>query len=169
MPPTRKLAWTKRAPPSRPTKRLVPGKTKRKPDQVYDVEMNSLLVNCRSLKPKLKSLVTNFKLNNKNMVAILNETWFKKGDTHLKNLLEEIQLEHGISFIRKDRSSHGGGVAIAFDSNKIELKKIQLKTLRGKKFEIVAAAGKIIGVKKIKVIISTYIWWSGYCEDNKGG
>ena len=135
---------------------MVPGKTKRKIDYVFDVEMNSLLINCRSLKPKLSSLITNFKMN-KNTVAILNETWFKKGDKQLKVLLEGIQMEHNIAFIRKDRSSRGGGVAIAYDTNKIELKKIQLRSLCGKNFEIVAAAGKIVGVKKSQVIISTYL------------
>ena len=64
----------------------------------------------------------------------------------MKKQLEDINQEHGISFIRKDRNSRGGGVAIAYDSNKIELKKLSLKSLRGKKFEIVASAGKIIGV-----------------------
>ena len=146
MPPSRRLAWTRNAPRSRPTPRLVPGKIKRRTEYVNDVEMNCLLVNCRSLKPKLKSLIMNFEMN-KNTVALLNETWFKKGDSHLKGILGNIKLEHEISFIRRDRGSRGGGVAIAYDMKKIELKKVHLKSLRGKDFEIVAAAGKIIGVK----------------------
>ena len=83
---------------------------------------------------------------NKTTVALLNETWLGKKDVHLGALLEDIDQANGISFIRRDRGSRGGGVAIAFDREKIDLKKVRLNSLKGKKFEIVAAMGKIVGV-----------------------
>ena len=66
-------------------------------------------------------------------VALLNETWFFKSDPQTRKLLIEIGQENRIEFIRKDRDSRGGGVAIAFDTNKIKLKKLNLNCLKDKK------------------------------------
>ena len=107
----------------------VPGKTTRKPEMISDVPLNICLINCRSLKPKLNSLVESFKMNKLSFV-LLNETWFYKSDPQTKNLLQEINREHGIQFIRKDRDSRGGGVAVAFDSNLMTMKKLNLETLK---------------------------------------
>ena len=117
---------------------------------------NCLLINCRSLKTKLNSLVTNF-LTNKTTVALLNETWFQKRDTQLKCLLERVAQESNISIIRRDRNSRGGGVAIALHTEKMELKKVVPVSMRGKTFEILVAAGKLIGYKEKHVVLSSYL------------
>ena len=51
---------------------------------VQDIEMTCALMNCRSLKFKLKSLEENFKMN-KNTFILTNETWFRKSDPQLKH------------------------------------------------------------------------------------
>ena len=61
---------------------------------------------------------------NKLFLAIINEPRFYKSDAKLKHILEEVKNETGIEFIRKDRDSRRGGVAIAFDSNLVSIKKI---------------------------------------------
>ena len=63
-------------------------------------------------------------------------------------MLEEAEQKDNIKCIRRDRDSRGGGVAIAFDSSRGDFKKLCLKTMVNKKFEIVAAIGKLHGVKK---------------------
>ena len=132
----------------------VPGKTKTKPELIEDVTFNCALINCRSLKPKIKSLQECFNIN-KLSVALLNETWFYKSDKQAKHLLQEMKNETGI---RKDRDSRGGGVAIAFNSNQIMLKKLTLKSLKTKPhFEIVAARGKLRGYKKEVNVFSCYL------------
>ena len=88
--------------------RKVPGRTRNIPEIIHDVQFNCLLVNCRSLKNKLPSLITNFK-ENKTSVAVLTETWFQRRDNQLKAQLDEIGLRDEISFIRRDRDSRGGG------------------------------------------------------------
>ena len=115
------------------------------------------LINCRSLKPKLNSLIECFKMNNLS-VSLLNETWLYKSDPQAKHLLKQISQDHKVEIIRKDRNSRGGGVAIAFNSDKISLKKLDLTVLRNKKhLEIVAARGKIKGYKKDVTFFSCYL------------
>ena len=63
----------------------------------------------------------------------------------------------GIELIRKDRDSRGGGVAIAFDSNKCSFKKLALDSLKRSKMEIVGAMGKINGVQKGHLAFSCYL------------
>ena len=105
---------------------MVPGTIKRMPEMINDVEFNCLLANCRSLKNKIPSLLTNIEIN-RSTCALLTETWFQRGDRQLKKKLEEVSLEHGVQFIRKDRDKRGGGVAIAYNSNNSEFKKLQLE------------------------------------------
>lgn len=45
-------------------KKTVPGKMKRKPILIEDIKLNGALINCRSVKPKLKFLSECFKINN---------------------------------------------------------------------------------------------------------
>ena len=63
-------------------------------------------------------------------------------------MLETVEMRDNIRFLRRDRNSRGGGVAIAFDRTKAEFKKVRLESLRGKDFEIIAAVGKLTGIKK---------------------
>lgn len=115
---------------------------------INDVPFNLCLINCRSLKPKIKSLVECFKMNDLT-TALLNETWLYRSDPQAKKLLQQIAEENNIRVIRKDRDSRGGGVAIAFDTTKISLKKLNLNCLKNKKsFEILAASGKLKNYKK---------------------
>ena len=107
-------------------RRTVPGKLIRKPQVALDVEMNTLLINCRSLTTKLTSLSNNFSMNSATL-AILTETWFSMGNKRIAHELNVLSQRDGISFLRKDRNTWGGGVAIAFNSAKMDLKKLPLK------------------------------------------
>ena len=135
----------------------VPGKVVRKPEIIKDVAMNSVLINCRSLKQKLNSLSTNFEMN-KSMVALLTETWFTRNDKILKNRLNDFELEKNIAVIRRDRNSRGGGVALAFDGSKSNFKKIPLKSLVKCPFEILAAGGNCLKIKNTTSFsLATYL------------
>ena len=87
----------------------------------------------------------------------MTETWFTKGDKLLKKQLEEIELENGLKFLRKDRNSRGGGVALAFNQNVASFSKLKLKSLVGSKFEILPVEGKIKGFKKQHVVFCCYL------------
>lgn len=135
----------------------VPGKTTRRPEMINDIKLNLALINCRSVKPKLNSLAECFNIN-KLSVALLNETWLYQLDPQAKKMLNDMLLEKKIAFIRKDRDSRGGEVAIAFDTSLMSLSKLSLQTLKNKKkFEIVAARGKIRGHKQILTFFSCYV------------
>ena len=124
---------------------------------VEDVVFKCALINCRSLKPKIKSLRECFNMN-KLSVALLNETWLCRGDRQAKTMLQDLKDETGIEILRKDRDSRGGGVALAYDSNLMSLRKLNLNSLKNKpKLEIVAARGKLRGYKKEMNIFSCYI------------
>ena len=109
---------TKKQVPKGPRKTF-PGRLLRTPDMIADVTFNSLLIICQSLRPKLDSLASNFKMN-KSVVALLTETWFNKGNKKLREDLIKLEQAHDIKILRKDRNSRGGGVALAFDSSKCE-------------------------------------------------
>ena len=129
----------------------------RKPELIEDVSLNIALINCRSLKPKIKSLTECFNMN-KLDVSILNETWMYKNDSQMKKILSDLLTQEKIGMIRKDRDSRGGGVAIAFDTSKITLKKLNLESLKNKKkLEIVAARGKLRNYKKSVTVFSCYL------------
>ena len=71
--------------------------------------------------------------------ALLCETWFKT-NAYVQNELAEIDCAEDISIICKNRSGkRGGGVAIAFNKNKMVLNKFPLNNAT--KFEILCAAG----------------------------
>ena len=84
-------------------KKNVPGKTKRKPITIEDITLNGTLINCRSVKPKLKFLRQCFEMNKLN-IAILNETWLYRSDPQAKKLLNDLKDEYSIELIRKDLS-----------------------------------------------------------------
>ena len=147
-------------------RRTVPGKLVRKPQIALDVELNALLINCRSLPPKLTSLAENFKTN-KATLALLTETWFSKGNKKVAHGLNILSQRDNISFIRKDRNTRGGGVAIAFNSSKIEVKKMPLTSLAKSPFEILVGKGKMIGVKKCHIVVACYIPPSYNSRQNK--
>ena len=87
---------------------------------------------------------------------MVNETWFKNGVKDSEDLSELAPAEN-IEFICKNRGTRGGGVAIAFDKGKCDFKKVPMTCMRGKPFEILVAAGKILGVKETHVLISVYL------------
>ena len=134
----------------------MPGKLVRKPDVAVDVKMNALLINCRSLSSKLTSLSDNFKTNKATM-ALLTETWFNKGNKKISHDLNILDQRDNIRFIRRDRNTRGGGVAIAFDHSIIDLKKMSLKSLHKSGFEILVGQGKLNGNKKKQLVFACYI------------
>ena len=134
----------------------VPGRLVRKPHVQVDVTFNSLLINCRSLVPKMSSLSENFKMNN-STVALLTETWFSKGNKKVAHELKILAQRDGISFLRRDRNTREGGVALAYDSSRAEFKKLSLKSLKGKDLEILVGKGKVHGVKKSHIVITCYV------------
>ena len=75
----------------------VPGCIKRPVRYIADVESNFQIMNCQSLKFKLRSLAENFNIN-KSTFILTSETWFKKSDKQLSSYLANI--EDGSSLLR---------------------------------------------------------------------
>ena len=117
------MSWSRVKPNNKRRKQMInmnrknAGTIKRIPEYINDVEYNTLLINCRSLNPKINSLVTNMKTNG-STVCMLTETWFQCKDKQLKQKLAEVEDAENIRFLRRDRNSRGGGVAIAYDHSK---------------------------------------------------
>ena len=147
-------------------RKTVPGKLIRKPQIALDVEMNTLLINCRSLTSKLTSLSNNFKMNSATL-AMLTETWFSKGNKKVAHELNILSQRDGTSFLRKDHNTRGGGVAIAFNSAKMEMKKLPLQSLKGSELEILVGRGKLHGIKKQHLVFACYIPPSYSSSQNK--
>ena len=107
--------------------------------------------NARSLPSNIESLVDTFEENDLTIMNI-SETWLKNTSVTDCNVAD-LEEAHKISLILKNRASRGGGVAIAYDMNKISLKKINVKT----KFEIVCAQGQARGNRRKIFCMSYYM------------
>ena len=87
--------------------------------------------------------------------AIITETWFK-GGKKLLGELSDVEQASGIKLICKNRTARamrGGGVAVAFNAARCNLKKKQIKT----KHEIVCVVGKIGKIERQFAIFSVYV------------
>ena len=113
-----------------------------------------LLCNARSLAPKMTSLI-DYMYDLKCDIAIINETWFR-GGKKLLGELSDVEQAAGIKFICKNRPSkapRGGGVALAFNTARCNLKRKNLKS----KYEMVGAVGKVGRIDRQVAVFSVYV------------
>lgn len=116
-------------------------------------EFRISLVNARSLIPKLESLYeTQNELQSD--VSILTETWININD-QIKQILQDNEDITNYALIRKDRKGmRGGGVAISYNKNKIQMSQARLPQSN---FEVVAAVGRRTGQRRKVVVLAVYI------------
>ena len=121
------------------------------------VGLSVLLANARSLAPKIKSLIEYFE-EYCLQIAIITESWLKYGDA-LDEAKSDLEMGENISIIHRNRLSKrgrtaGGGVLIAYDRLKMNLKEM---TIRRGQSEIVCATGKMRGLSRKIVVMSVYL------------
>ena len=121
------------------------------------------LINARSLLPKLDTLAETLE-EFESDVAVVTETWFRE-DQRTNTAVTDFESTSHFKIIRRDRQSsiRGGGVAICFDSNKIDMHQAKLPR---SKHEIVAALGRRKGQRKKVLVLALYVppWYTA--EDN---
>ena len=101
--------------------------------------INIACTNARSLAEKVDSLITLFEENSLHF-AILTETWLTARLCPPRTM-SDLTTGANLSFIRRDRGSRGGGVAVCFDPTKIKMNKFPVQQNANEKVEIVAAVG----------------------------
>ena len=117
-------------------------------------KLNFALANARSVSAKIPSLVDMFAELGLHFV-LLTETWLKPGKS-TKTELERLSDSAGIGMVHRHRCGKGGGgVAIAYDREKICLKKYPV--VNGNGLEIVAAVGKAADFSRKCLVITVYI------------
>ena len=85
---------------------------------------------------------------------LLTETWLTKKHCSPR-VLSDLTLGANLSFIRRDRGSRGGGVAICFDPTRIRLSAFPVgKDIKG---EIVCATGNSPLTKRKIALLSVYL------------
>ena len=113
-----------------------------------------LLINARSIEPKLESLrkgLYEFYAD----ICFLMEMWLSD-NARINNILEDYQRKYNWKFIRRDRKT-GGGVAIGFNTEKIEVSKEKLPP---SKHELCAAIGCRQGQRrKIALLVAYVLPW----------
>ena len=114
-------------------------------------DFNIILVNARSLEPKLFSLIDTM-IEIDCQIAMITETWFR-GRQDLEQTLEDMQQGLGYGCIRRDREGTGGGVAIVYRTGDVEMRKIKIDS----EFEIVAALGRRTGQRRKIVVMVVYV------------
>ena len=88
------------------------------------------VINCRSLQPKLRSLVEKFQ-NKEYSITILCEIWEKTGkkNKYFQSKVEETLELDGLKYLScgsRPSGKRGGGVAILVDSTKLNIEKLQI-------------------------------------------
>ena len=88
------------------------------------------VINCRSLQPKLRSLVEKFQ-NEDYSIAVLCEIWEKTGkkNSYFQSKVEEMLELDGLKYLScgsRPSGKRGGGVAILIDSRKLNIEKLQI-------------------------------------------
>ena len=120
-----------------------------------DTRTNFLLANARSLAPKITSLIDSMS-NLRCDFAMITETWFK-GGAALNAELSDIEQATGVKLLcrhrQAGRKSTGGGVALAFNVGRCNLKKKSVKS----KHEILCVTGKIAKILRPFAIFTVYI------------
>ena len=96
----------------------------------------TILINARSLAPKLDSFVVLMD-ELEGDIACITESWFTAADNQN---LEDFQNRTNIGLIRREREDRrGGGVCIAYDMKHIQMTRCKVPN---SKHEIVAAIGR---------------------------
>ena len=117
----------------------------------YNNKLAFAVANARSISAKINSLVDLFEEADL-MFACLSETWLVDGRKHDHEMRELVEGRN-ISMITRNRGIRGGGVAIAYDDRKMQLKRVY----NGKSnFEYVCALGKTKLNKREIFIVSCY-------------
>ena len=118
-----------------------------------------LLTNSRSLAPKIDSLQDYF-TEHEIDIAMITESWLKDGRVLDQDVID---LEHGrdLKIIYRNRPKKslsnravGGGVSIIYNKTKCTLRE---RKIRGNKFELVAATGRLANSHKEMVFFCAYL------------
>ena len=127
-------------------------------------KLNVLLTNARSISPKIDSLILYMEELDATL-SIITESWLRSGSKLEDDLFH---LEHGTNlkmiYRNRDRNGRavkrdsggkirGGGVAIIYHKNKINLTELKMPASR---FEIVAAIGNLPGHTRKLVVYAVY-------------
>ena len=128
-------------------------------DKINHSSLKLLLTNARSLSPKIESLQNNFEAYGLD-VALVTESWLKDGKTLDRDIID---LEYGtdLKIVYKNRPRKnataravGGGVSIIYSKSRCSLRE---RKVRGNKFELVVASGRVGSVARTVVFFCLYI------------
>ena len=116
--------------------------------------LNIACANARSLVDKIDSLITLFDENELH-IALLTETWLAPKHCPPR-VMSDLTIGANLNFIRRDRGSRGGGVAICYNPTKIRMTKFNFHN-PSPRTEIVCATGNCSATKRKIAAISIYL------------
>ena len=116
--------------------------------------LNLACANARSVVEKIDSVVTLFEENSLHL-ALLTETWLTAKACPARKMAD-LTTGANLSFIRRDRGSRGGGVAICYNPTKLRLTRFKINQVRDRT-EIVCAVGNSSITKRKIGAISIYL------------
>ena len=118
-------------------------------------EFSYAFTNARSLAPKIGSLIDAFEELG---LLVITESWLKVGKD-LRDAIADLDGGASIGMVMRNRLSRrkrtaGGGVAVAFNKNRITLKPLPSRV---ENCEILMTSGKLCGLSRKLVVIAAYI------------
>ena len=94
-------------------------------------------------------------------ISVVTETWLQDSNEQSSRTLADFEARSEYKLIRRDRTQgmRGGGVAIAYNENKIQMSRARLPH---SKHEVVAAIGRRQGQRKKILILGIYVppWYN---------
>ena len=117
--------------------------------------INLACVNARSLVEKIDSLITLFEENQLHF-ALLTETWLDKKHCPPRTM-SDLTIGANMNFIRRDRGSRGGGVAVVFNPTKIRMNRFQFVKQQNDNTELVCSLGNCALTKRKIAAMSIYL------------
>ena len=118
-------------------------------------QLNIACANARSIVEKIDSLIELSDINSLHF-TILTETWLT-GKHCPPRVLADLTTGANLSFIRRDRGSRGGGVAISYNPTLIRLANYPVKQVGKKQTELVCATGNCTITKRKIAVMSIYL------------
>ena len=116
--------------------------------------LNIACANARSVVEKIDSVITLFEENSLH-IAILTETWLSSKHCPPR-VLADLTVGANLNFIRRDRGSRGGGVAICYDPTRIRMNGFSTGKNESK-CEVVCAVGNCTLTKRKIAALTVYL------------
>ena len=116
------------------------------------INFNIASTNARSIAPKMNSMIECFRNLDLCFFAV-TETWLRN-DRRTRGEISDVAASEKIAIITRSRDTRGGGVAIAYDTERVEMRE---EKIRANKWEVLFVKGQLQGIRRKICVVVVYV------------